>query len=168
MTTANAKLFLRVDHSSDDTLIASLVKAASETGESLSRLAFITQTLEMTIDEWPEDSLLELWRPPLQSVTSVKYLNESAVESTWTDYTVDIKNRPGKIIFHSFPSAALLESGAITVRYVAGYGSDDASVPEQIKQTVLQLVAYWYEGRGIGDVPNGIANQFVGERVMWF
>jgi uncharacterized phiE125 gp8 family phage protein len=98
----------------------------------------------------------------------VKYLNDAAVEATWTDYTVDTKSEPGKIILHSLPSAALLESGAITVRFVAGYGNADTDVPDRIKQAILQLVAYWYESRAIGDVPKGIRDQFIGERVVWF
>lgn len=170
VSTATAKLFLRVDHDADDTLIASLVKAASEKGESLARRAFITQTLEMTVDEWPTDSILTVLRPPLQSVTSVKYTDENGVEAEWTDYSVDIKGEPGRIIFHSLPSVSLLESGGITIRFVAGYGPNDTDVPEPIKQAILQLVAYWYEGRGVGggDVPGGIRDQFIAHRVVWF
>lgn len=168
VSAATAKTYLRVDHSSDDALIATLLRAAREQGEMLSRRAFINQTLEQTLDDWPSDYLLTILRPRLQSVTSVKYLDEDAVEATWTDYTVDTKSEPGKIIFHSLPSVALLESGAITVRFVAGYGTTDSDVPDRIKQAILQLVAYWYEGRMIGDVPKGIRDLFISERVVWF
>lgn len=169
VATATVKSFLRVDHSTDDTMIESLVKAASEKGEALARRAFITQTLEMTLDEWPSDSILTVLRPRLQSVTSVKYLDEDAVEATWTDYTVDAKSEPGRIIFHSLPSVSLLESGGITVRFVAGYGASESNVPDRIKQAVMQLVAHWYELRGASfDVPKPIRDMFVAERVVWF
>jgi len=163
-----AKSFLRVDVAADDALITSLLLAAREQGEELSRRAFLTQTWEMTFDDWPSDSLLPMPRPRLQSVTSVKYLDEDAVEATWTDYTVDARSEPGRIIFHSLPSAALLESGAITVRFAAGYGATSADVPERIKAAILSLVAYWYETRDLGDVPAGVKNAFIGERVVWF
>lgn len=169
VSTATAKTFLRVDHSADDALIASLVKAASETGEGIARRAFVTQTLEMTVDDWPSDSILAVFRPRLQSVTSVKYLDESAAEFVWTDYTVDAKSEPGKIIFHSLPSAALLESGAITVRFTAGYGNSESDVPETIKQAVLQLTATWYEMRGQGlETPAAIRAMFLAARAAWF
>lgn len=168
VSAVTAKTYLRIDHTDDDVLIAMLLKAAREQGEMLARRAFITQTLEQTLDDWPSDLLLTILRPRLQSVTSVKYLNDAGVEATWTDYAVDIKSEPGKIIFHSLPSTSLLESGAITVRFVAGYGATDADVPNCIKQAILQLVAYWYEDRMIGDVPKGIRDQFINERVVWF
>lgn len=164
---ATVKAFLRVDGTTDDALLTSLIKAAAETGEGLARRAFITQTLEMTLDAWPEDYVLRLLRPRLQSVTSVKYLDEDGVEATWTDYTVDAKSEPGVLVFDSLPSVALADSGAVTVRFVAGYGTE-MDVPERIKNAILFLVAYWYENRNLGAVPASIRSMFVGERVVWF
>src|SRR5512134_4027569 len=80
-----AKLFLRVDGTDEDTLITSLVMGARETGEELARRAFITQTLEMIVDDWPPKFVLALMRPPLQSVVSVKYYDRGNIEATWTD-----------------------------------------------------------------------------------
>jgi uncharacterized phiE125 gp8 family phage protein len=166
---ATAKSFLRVDWTDEDVTIMSLLKSATETGEELARRAFITQTLEQTFDDWPADSLLTLWRPPLQSVTSVKYTDEDNVEAPWTDYRTDSKSEPGVILFNSLPDVALAESGAITVRFVAGYGNSETDVPERIKQAILFLVAYWYENREtVGEVPVGIRKMFMSERVVWF
>lgn len=168
VTVATAKSFLRVDGTDDDTLITSLIKGAREKGEELSRRAFITQTWDLTIDCWPNDFLLKIYRPPLQSITSVKYLDSSNVERTWTDYIADIRNEPGVIIFKSLPSDALLQSGAITVRFAAGYGSAGSAVPERINQAILSLVAYWYEHRETHEVPMDIKKSFIAERVVWF
>jgi uncharacterized phiE125 gp8 family phage protein len=155
-----------VDGSDDDTLITSLIKAAREKGEDLSRRAFITQTWEQIIDAWPVNFRLKIYRPPLQSITSVKYLDSDNVEHTWTDYVTDTRNEPGIIIFNTLPGDALLESGAITVRFVAGYGADTA-VPERIKSAILSLVAYWYENRESRDVPGNIKKAFIDERAVW-
>jgi uncharacterized phiE125 gp8 family phage protein len=166
---ATAKAFLRVDDLYDDTLITSLIKSAREKGEELSRLAFITQTWELTRDTWPDGCLLlKLYRPPLQSVTSVKYFDGDNQQHTWTDYTVDTASEPGAIIFNSLPSANLRKSGAITVRFVAGYGSADTNVPERIKAAIVTLVAHWYENRESLDVPAGIKAVFMAERKVWF
>jgi uncharacterized phiE125 gp8 family phage protein len=99
----------------------------------------------------------------------VTYLDEDAVEATWIDYAVDTKSQPGKIIFETIPGVALLESGAITVRFVAGYGATADTVPQTIKQAILLLVAFWYETRETGGtVPAGIRQMFMNERVVWF
>lgn len=163
-----AQTFLRVDAPADQLLLEMMLKAAREKGEELSRRAFITQTLEQVFDAWSEDFIFTLWRPPLQSVVSVKYRDSDNVEHTWTDYVVDTRSQPGKIIFDSFPSETLLESGAITVQFTAGYGSTAADVPERIKQAILMLAGHWYETRDMGGVPSSIKAMFMDERVVWF
>jgi uncharacterized phiE125 gp8 family phage protein len=184
VSVATAKTFLRVDGSDDDALITSLIKAAREKGEELSRRAFITQTWEQTEDYWPVNSfltglrspwqllsygyVLQVYRPPLQSVTSVKYTDPNGVEATWTDYRVDTKSEPGKIIFTTLPGVSLQKTGAITVRFVAGYGTAGTNVPERINDSILSLVAYWYENRESHDVPANIKSAFIDERVVWF
>ncbi len=169
VSVATAKSFLRIDGTEDDALLAILIAAARGKGEQIARRAFITQTLEMTVDAWPADRMLKVMRPPLLSITSVKYLDEDAVEATWMDYLVDTKSEPGRIIFNSLPDVTLLEAGGITVRFTAGYGANDTAVPQVIKQAVLLLVAYWYETREAGEsVPDGIRKMFVSERAVWF
>jgi uncharacterized phiE125 gp8 family phage protein len=163
-----AKVFLRVDSPADELLLESMLKAAREKGEELARRAFITQTLEQTFDEWPCDYKLTLWRPPLQSVVSVKYRDYDNVEHTFTNYIVDTRSEPGQVIFRSLPGSTLLESGAITVRFTAGYGDAAADVPEIIKQAILMLAGHWYETRDMGGVPDAIKKIFIGERVVWF
>ena len=165
-----AKAFLRIDGTADDALLAVLVPAAREKGEQITRRAFTTQTLEMMVDAWPIDGyVLKVLRPPLLSVVSVKYLDEDAAQSTWTDYAVDIKSEPGNILFNSFPAVTLQETGGITVRFTAGYGAAATDVPQTIKQAILLLIAYWFENREMGGVvPGGIRDMFLSERVVWF
>lgn len=168
VSVATVKSHLRIDLSDEDTLLASYIKGAREQGELLSRQAFITQTLEQTFEGWPPDYVLKLWRPPLQSVTSVKYYDEDNVEATWTDYTADTNSEPGAIHFNSFPSVTLRESGGVVVRFVAGYDSDGTLVPERFKQLMLQLIGHWYEHRESMAVPKEIRDAFRAERVIWF
>ena len=75
-----AKSFLRVDVAADDALITSLLLAARERGEELSRRAFITQTWEMTFDDWPSDSLLPMPRPRLQRLLQPVPCQETDVQ----------------------------------------------------------------------------------------
>lgn len=50
---ADAKLYLRVDHSDEDTLIAALVEAATGMVESMTRRSLIYQTYRLTLDAFP-------------------------------------------------------------------------------------------------------------------
>lgn len=168
VSVATAKSYLRVTGTSEDALIGMLVKAAREQGEQISRQAYITQTLTQVEDEWPEDYILPIRCTPLQSVTSIAYVDSDGVSYTWTDYRLDISRQPGSIIFDSLPSESLRESGAITVTYVAGYGASSTDVPNRIIQAILMLVAYWYENREAGNVPDDIRSMFLADRQVWF
>lgn len=170
-----AKLHVRVDHNADDTLITSYIKSAREMGEGLARRAFITQTLELVLDVFPATRALKLPRPPLQSVTSVKYFDADNVEHTWTDYEVDARSEPGWLIFRSVPSTGLFESGAVVVRFVAGYGNTADTVPDTFVQGVLLTVGHWYEnreavnvGNTVTEIPLGYRPLFLADRGSWF
>lgn len=163
-----AKSHLRVNHSADDALIESYIKTARETGEGLARRAFITQTLELVLDEFPLSLKLKLPRPPLQSVTSVKYLDSDGIEHTFTDYVVDVRSEPGVIIFNKIPNVALAESGAVAVRFVAGYGASSNDVPNVFIQAIMQSVAHFYEFREAVDIPHYAKNLFLSDRGSWF
>lgn len=165
VTLTEAKVFLRVDGTTDDALITALIVAAREKGEEISRRAYVTQTLEETVDSWCLN--FKVARPPLQSVTSVKYKNFYGTESTWTDYILDTYSQPGVILFSTLPGDILQKTGAITVRFVAGYGAA-AAVPQRVKNSILALVMFWYETREVGSVPSNIYDGFVSDRVVWF
>lgn len=164
------KAFLRVDSSTDDALITSLIKAARERGEEISRRAFITQTWEVTIEEWPDELEMELPRPPLQSITSIKYIDLEDVEHTVDPalYYAVTKNEPAEVVFKNIPGYSLRREGAITIQFIAGYGNAGTDVPERIKFAIQSLVAAWYENRESQEVPDGIRKAFLAERVVWF
>lgn len=152
VTLTEAKLHCRVDHNTEDLLISSLITAARQYCERVQGRAYITQTLEVTMDDYPASDIVKLPRPPLQSVTSIKYTDEDGTESTMSasSYIVDDDSLPGRISLksgYSWPSTVLQEIGGFKIRYVAGYGSAASSVPQYIKQAILLLVAHWYMNR---------------------
>lgn len=172
VSVATAKAHLRVDSSAEDTLIGAYITAAREKGEQLARRAFINQTLEAVYDNWPDSmykgGLLWLPRPPFASLTSVKYMDANGVEHSWTDYQVDARQEPARLFFNSVPSEPLFPSGAIAVRYTAGYGATAAAVPAALQQAILATVAAWYEMRDIGTLPASARAQFMSYRAAWF
>lgn len=167
VSVATAKAHLRVDTTADDALIGIYVTAARELGEGLARRAFVTQSLRLVLDKFPASLILKLPRPPLQSVEEITYLDDDGVEHAWTDFTVDARSEPGRIIFHSLPSDSLLESGAVAIEFTAGYG-DAADVPGVFTQAILQTVANWYEFREMGDAPASAKKMFMSDRGSWF
>ncbi len=133
VTLAEAKLHLKVDGTDEDSLIQTYIQTAREHIEDTCHRALVTQTLEYVISRWPENDLLELPRPPLQSVTSIKYKDTTGlVETTWSsgEYVVNADETPGMVVpayGKSWPTAALYPRAGIRVRYQAGYGAPVAA-----------------------------------------
>lgn len=179
ISTATAKLHLRVDHSSDDTLIDNLVKAARISAEHWTGRAVITQTWEKTLDQFPCGSYNEgivLPFPPLASVASLKYIDQDGVLQTMSssDYKVLANRTPGEVVLaynKTWPTVRC-EADAITVRYTAGYGVSGASVPDSILQAMLLMVGHWYEHRKevsevqMSEVPMS-AQWLLGQKRVW-
>ena len=151
LTTAEAKTHLRVDHSDDDTYIDALILAARVDTERLTWRTLTTTTYTLTLDRFPAGDYIDLPRPPLQSVTSIQYVDTNGDTQTFStgNYTVNPKNEPGRVYLNygaSWPTARS-DNDAITIIYVAGYGDDASDIPELIRQGVRLKVAHWYEAR---------------------
>ena len=147
---ADMKLHLKseTDETDDDTLISTLISAATTYCQEFQHRAFITQTRILYYDEFP--LMFHVPYPPLISVTSIKYIDTSGDEQTLDSgqYRVDIGNEPGRITEAyncTWPSTRDV-TNAVTLTYSAGYGAA-ADVPDTVKAAIKLLVAHWYEHR---------------------
>lgn len=145
---AEAKVHLKVDHTDDDTYINTLIEVARLHAEELTQRGFITQTWELRLDWFPHQ--IDLLRPPVISVTSVKYIDEDGAEQTLAadQYTLDKFKEPGRLVEEfdqTWPTTREVPN-AVIVEYIVGYGAATA-VPDTIKQAILFLIAHWYEQR---------------------
>lgn len=153
VTVAEAKSSpsFRVDATRDDAAIASLLVVARGMAEGITRRALMQQTLELVLDGFPHDGILNeivLPCPPLASVTSIKYIDTNGAEQTLasTEYTVDTSSEPGRV----YPAFAKAWPGTrgvpndVRVRYVAGYASA-AHVPEEIKAWIRMRAGTLYD-----------------------
>tara|TARA_X000001388_G_C2206457_1_gene113300 strand:+ start:183 stop:845 length:663 start_codon:yes stop_codon:yes gene_type:complete len=169
LTLSDTKSYLRVDHSSDDSLITSLIIASRQLVEEHTGRALITQTLHLFLDGFneAEDPLwegvrtgpylnfyknyIDLPRPPVASVTSIHTFDDDDNSTLYAtaNYYVNSAREPARIVLRTGSTwpTALRVANAIKVVYEAGYGSAGA-VPNPIKQAMLQLVAHMYEQRG--------------------
>lgn len=177
-----AKLHCRVDISDDDDLIGQLVQAAREVCESRSSRAFVTQTWEVSLPAfsrghlpgaavltwetallYPGGGPIALPRSPLQSVTSVTYVDFAGNTQTVNSalYQVSGVGTPSggavqALYGLTWPSARY-QAESVKVRYVAGYGAAGA-VPAAAKQAILLLVGHWYLNREvIGEMTEAMA-----------
>jgi len=161
LTLAEAKSHLRVDTTDDDDLIAALLTASRSFCEEWTGRAFVTQTWELTLDEFSSDlnaDEIEIPRPPLQSVTSVKYDDSNGLEQTLaTDqYDVDTASQPGWVvpITSGWPSVVWDGINAVRIRYVAGYAPSEDSpanstdnIPGAIKAAIRLYLGQLYDQR---------------------
>lgn len=164
VTVAEAKTQLRIDGSSEDTLIGNYITVARQTLEVLMRRAFITQTITLKYDSFPTEILLP--RPPAIAVTSIQYVDTDGATQTWSssEYTVDSQIEPASIVpayDEDYPNTRA-EPNAVTVVYTAGYGTSTTDVPESIRLAIRLLVGSYYENREatsiakVNDLPLGI------------
>lgn len=150
VTLDEAKAHCRIDLDDEDDLIQSLIMVATEWAEKFQNRAYITQTLEASFDDFPSDVFC-LPRPPLQTITSIKYIDSSSVEHTVDTgiYYADTNSDPGRVSLkysQIWPTDTLQPINAVRVRYTAGYGAASA-VPKSVKQAILLLVGHWYNNR---------------------
>jgi uncharacterized phiE125 gp8 family phage protein len=144
---AKASPSFRVTGTTDDADITVLIKAARETAEAITRRALITQTLELVLDAFPTGGI-DLYCPPIQSITSIKYIDTDGVEQTLSSalYDLDSDTEPGMVApayGESWP-ATLDQINAVRVRYVAGYGAA-ADVPAAIKTWIKMRAGTLYD-----------------------
>ena len=171
VATSDQKSFMRVDFSDDDSLIAELIKASQNVIQTYLNRAITTQTLELYLDRLPfyndlklqegiytapdieyNSNYIVLPRPPVASVTHVKYFDDSDTESTFASskYYVDLISEQARIVLRtgeSWPTVTeTRNANAYVVRYVAGYGGA-SDVPPPIVQAIKLLTTHLYENR---------------------
>lgn len=152
LTTAEAKLHCRIDadETEENDYIDGLVKAARRWVEQVTWRTLISTTYELRLDHFGCVPLL-VPRPPLSSVTHIKYLDLNGTLTTWdsSNYEVDIYGDPGRIrpvSTGSWPSVGAYQNGVL-IEYVAGYGASASSVPEELRMAMRMMVAHWYRQR---------------------
>jgi uncharacterized phiE125 gp8 family phage protein len=163
LSAADLAAHLRISNAAEDALLEIYARAARQHVDGRAGIlgrALVTQTWDWTLDALPCDpcAVLHAPLPPLQDVTSIKYIDDAGVEQTWPSakYIVDRASGIGRIgcaYGESWP-VARRQINAATVRLVVGYGDDPDDVPEPIGQALRLLAGHWYENREAVNVGN--------------
>lgn len=151
LTAAEVKAHLRIESSetADDTYIGNLITAARTHVENYTSRQLISATWDLMLDEFPEEFIVP--RPPLVSVTSLKYYDTSGVQQTLSSsyYSLDTTAEPGVVYLsygYSWPGIRAIRN-TVQLRYVCGYGAAGSSIPYPLRQAMLQLISDCYEFR---------------------
>ena len=148
-TTQEAKDFLKVDTTADDTLIDSLIKAATQSCQIFTNRYFLDTRVTQYSDNWFE--FYRLYKSPVTAITHVKYYdtNDTLQTLASSNYILDNISQPARIgisVDGTLPNLAD-RINAVEVKYSVGYGVTSNLVPEGIKQAVLITIGNWYENR---------------------
>ena len=167
VTLEEALLFLKQHPgTSDDVLITDLITMATEEVEVITEHQLQDATSVQFFDGWPGgvygtsyggyyNRFITLMRPPLQSVTSVKFIDFDDVEQTVdpANYTVKINNEArGLIQFDvdfTLPILSRNVVDSVFVEFVSGYESwpGKSGVPVSIKTAIKYFINEIYQHR---------------------
>lgn len=151
VTYADTKTHLRLLNDEEQSYVTDLIKLARVTVEKMANRALITQHWYMYLDEFPSRDDFKLPWSPVQSITSITYLDTlGATQTLSTDvYTLDDTQFVSKVALkynQEWPTT-YDQINAITIEYVAGYGDTADSVPVNFIHAIKLLVTHYYENR---------------------
>lgn len=146
ITAAEAMYAAQIDNTetANNDIVTAFIKAATEDAENELGRYLVTQTLDAYFDSFPQSIKL----PPIQSVTSITYIDSAGDSQTLAadQYQVDAVSKPARIkpsYGNSWP-VTRVQMNAVKVQFVAGYG-DAADVPEGIKTWIKMRVKQRYD-----------------------
>jgi hypothetical protein len=196
ITIDEVKQYIIVDFPDFDALITGIITRACNYVETITNRALATQTIQQVYTlprpdggvlsgplengpNWyqyqqqlganpfgPAMFYFDLAMPPAISLTTVEYritVFDDYVPFTGV-YRLDANYEPARLYFQDPPTA-----NEWRFTYQAGY-SNSYPMPQIIKQTVLELVAYFFQYREGGDNPDQfqeIQNKMLAKRLDW-
>lgn len=170
ITVIEAREHLRLDDDVDKAQVMSYIVAVREWAENYTGRHFISRTMQMFLDGAPTkdtplwegmrtgpditdyNNFIEFDVCPVQSVSSIKYYNDSDEQFTWdaSNYYVDVISHPAKIVLRTggtFPTD-LRPANGLEINFTSGYGDNNTDVPEAVRVAMLQYMTFIYEHRG--------------------
>ncbi len=138
---AQAKQFLRIEHTADDDAVLRAMFAARLAAEHYTKQALLPQTWDYTIAN-PCPTKIELPFGPAQSITSITLTNEAGASSTMNIANFRLTVDGFAVLFD--PAVSIEK---LTVRYVAGLATSAAELPVTLVQGILHHIAVMVEQR---------------------
>ena len=152
ITLAEAKAQCRVEDefADDDTYLTTAISTARDVVEKLTGRFLMDQEVEVYLKEFPSTRRIEIPKPPLTAVNSLKYYDEADAIQTLasSSYRVSVNTEPGflELKADNYWPDTETRFDAVIVNFQAGYASASA-VPASIKHAILMMVSDLYTRR---------------------
>lgn len=181
LTLAYVKQHIRALGTADDTLTAVRILAAGSFFEEQTGRQLLTATREAWLDAFPfvgasgGNARIELPKPPLQSVVSVKYIDSGGILQSFQGgspladlFAISKPAGPyaarGWVepLYGGVWPTARAQTGAVRIQYTCGYGDTAAAIPDLVKSALCYLVAVFdqfpvpVQSGGAAEIPYGI------------
>jgi len=153
LTTAEANTHLHLDGTSNNTYVDLLIEAARQHVESYTGRALAERTYRADLFYW--DTEVRLIKPPLISVTSIKYFDPDNSQQTWASTNYEVDAAGGRILLanaKSIPSS-YSRFDAWQVTTIHGYQATSspldyrAPIPESLKSAMKLIIGDLFENR---------------------
>lgn len=136
-------------NTTQDWMLALFIRSARSAAERITRRALVTQTWDLMLDHFPSWHMV-IPRPKTQSIVSITYVDTNGNTQTMdpATYHVDLASEPARITpaFGLIWPIARWQDNAVTVRFIAGYGTA-ADVPSGIKSWMLMRIKTLWDNR---------------------
>lgn len=156
---AEAKAHLVVEHSSDDTLISTLITSARRHVEARTHRGLVRQQWRLTLDCFAD--AIDLRKYPVLSVASVNYIDGNGASqivggsvspmNPQDYYTLDLGANCIRRAYGATWPTPRYQKSAVWVDFWAGYANDSVSpttaVPADLRTAILLLIGDLYEHR---------------------
>ena len=172
---AELKLHVRVDQADDDAILEAMLNAATAFVENRTGLRLAQQTWTQSFSGLADR--LYLTGAPVSSVSSISYYDTANAAQTLTSslYRL-VAGWDGVYVEQDSDSTypeTYTRADAVTVTFVAGFGTTAGSIPDDLRQAVKLIVGHWYETREDAmpmeqrPIPNGAAALMAAHRRGW-
>jgi uncharacterized phiE125 gp8 family phage protein len=185
ITLAQAKAHLRLIDTSEDTLLADYINSATDYVQEDTGRQLVTATWRLTADRFPAsaytwregvpittelltDVSFYLERCPVQSITSIKYYDQTGTQQTMSasDYVLDNTSEPARVfpaLNKMWPFAQPLPA-SVQIDFVAGYGTAESGlIPPRLLSAVRLALGNIYENREsvvLGGIPSEMPQSY--------
>ncbi len=141
LTLAQAKAFLRIEHTADDDTITAAISAARQYAESYLRMALLPQSWEYCVAN-PCATVLKLPLGPADAITAITVTNAAGDTATLGTSLYRLSVDGFGVHFESVPQGEVL-----TVAYSAASYAAVEDIPALILQGMLHHIAVMLESR---------------------
>ena len=169
VTVSEIREYARIDGTEQDITIGNLIKAAREAAQSYQNRAYFTQTWELSFDSFPSMPV-EIPRPPLQDLVSVKYIDIDGIEHTMdlNDFIVDKRSEPGRVMFKHgkcWPNVQLQPIDSVIFQFKAGYDNVN-KIPYTVKLAYMVYITYFIDHPDADEPPKAFYTLLGADRMM--